>query len=76
MVSFATSKANTFNMVPGALRLEKLKRIVVDMSYIDQKKRGILSIPELEKALIQLLNREEIKSRYNSASDRIELLFY
>jgi protein CMS1 len=36
-----------------------LKQVVIDVSYIDQKKRGILDMKELHEPLIKLLLREE-----------------
>ncbi|KAH7109082.1 U3-containing 90S pre-ribosomal complex subunit-domain containing protein [Dendryphion nanum] len=42
-----------------ALSTANLKRIVIDVSYIDQKKRGILDMKELHEPLIKLLLREE-----------------
>ena len=36
-----------------------LKRVVVDVSYIDQKKRGILDMKDLHEPLIRLLLRKE-----------------
>ena len=60
----------------GALSFENLERVVVDCSYIDMKKRSIFDMGETQKSLVQLLNQEELKSRYNSPSKRINLLFY
>lgn len=42
-----------------ALSTANLKQIVIDCSYIDQKKRGILDMKELHGPLIQLLLRKE-----------------
>jgi protein CMS1 len=42
-----------------ALSTENLKRIVIDVSHIDQKKRGILDMKELHEALLKLLLRKE-----------------
>jgi protein CMS1 len=42
-----------------ALSTANLKRVVVDVSYIDQKKRGILDMKDLHEALIKLLLRAE-----------------
>ncbi|KAF2007510.1 hypothetical protein P154DRAFT_541616 [Amniculicola lignicola CBS 123094] len=41
------------------LSTANLKRIVIDVSYIDSKKRGILDMKELHEPLIKLLLREE-----------------
>jgi protein CMS1 len=42
-----------------ALSTTNLKRVLVDVSYIDQKKRGILDMKDLHEPLIQLLLRKE-----------------
>lgn len=60
----------------GALSLKTLKRIVVDCSHIDQKKRGILDMRETQGPLIQLLNRSELKDRYGGAESDVQLIFY
>ena len=39
----------------GALSTANLKRVVIDVSYIDQKKRGILDMKELHEAAIKRL---------------------
>lgn len=48
----------------GALKVEDVRRIVVDGSYQDEKKRAIFDLEELWRPLVELLNREEIKARY------------
>ncbi|CAK1359250.1 hypotheticalsprotein [Cercospora beticola] len=60
----------------GALSAIKLDRIVVDASHIDQKKRGVLDMKELQIPLVNLLTRKEFKERYGSGDGKIELLFY
>lgn len=42
-----------------ALSTKNLERVVVDVSYIDQKKRGILDMKELHEPLLRLLLRKE-----------------
>ncbi|KAF2877101.1 U3-containing 90S pre-ribosomal complex subunit-domain containing protein [Massariosphaeria phaeospora] len=42
-----------------ALSTANLEHIIVDTSYIDQKKRGILDMKELHESLIRLLLRKE-----------------
>ncbi|KAI4155476.1 MAG: hypothetical protein LQ340_000992 [Diploschistes diacapsis] len=59
-----------------ALKVDKLERIVVDMSHVDQKKRGILDMKETQKPLIDLLNRDELKPRFGSESEAIQLLLF
>lgn len=60
----------------GALSSKDLKRIVIDVSHIDQKKRGILDMKETQVPLVHLLTRDELKSRYGTSEKKIELLFY
>ncbi|KAI9875236.1 MAG: hypothetical protein M1830_008718 [Pleopsidium flavum] len=60
----------------GALSLEKLERIVVDGSHIDQKKRGILDMKETQIPLMQFLNRKGLKDRYGITLHGVNLLFY
>ena len=60
----------------GALSLKALKRIVVDCSHIDQKKRGILDMRETQGPLIQFLNRSELRDRYGDAESNVQLIFY
>ena len=60
----------------GALSSSSLKRVVVDCSHIDQKKRGILDMRETQQPLMALLNRSELKSHYESGSGKVRLLLY
>jgi len=61
----------------GALSLDKIERIIVDGSHIDQKKRGILDMKETHGPLMHLLNRPELKERYGAGNDGgVDLLFY
>lgn len=60
----------------GALSSNKLERIIVDCSHIDQKKRGIFDMKETQQPLMALLNRENMKSRYGEERDGIDLLLY
>ncbi|KAH6628550.1 U3-containing 90S pre-ribosomal complex subunit-domain containing protein [Chaetomium tenue] len=60
-----------------ALSLENLKRIVVDASHIDQKKRGIVDMRETMLPLAKLLCREALKERYEDDTVKhIDLIFY
>jgi len=59
-----------------ALSLADLKRIVVDASHIDQKKRGIADMRETMMPLVHLLSRRELKERYSDTEQPIELIFY
>ena len=62
----------------GALSSKHLKRIVIDASHVDQKRRGILDMRETHVPLIKLLSRSEFRKRYDSADEgqRLKLLFY
>ncbi|PSR85719.1 U3-containing 90S pre-ribosomal complex subunit-domain containing protein [Coniella lustricola] len=60
----------------GALSIEHLKRIVVDASHIDQKKRGVMDMKETMMPLAQWLTRKEFKERYGDSDKPLELLFF
>jgi len=47
-----------------ALKTNNLRRIVVDGSHLDQKKRSIFSPKDTFTALLDLLSREDFKQRY------------
>jgi protein CMS1 len=59
-----------------ALSLEKLERVVIDGSHIDQKKRGILDMKETQVPLMHFLNLDGLKDQYGSASNRVDILVY
>ena len=63
-------------MDDGALQVDRLERIVIDASHIDQKKRGILEMKETHGPLVQLLNRKEFKERYGAKKDAIEIILF
>ncbi|KAI9716086.1 MAG: hypothetical protein M1812_005513 [Candelaria pacifica] len=63
-------------LTEGALSIEKLERVVIDCSHIDQKKRGILDMRETQLPLVQLLSRDNISRRYGTSDEGIRLLFY
>lgn len=60
----------------GALSSDKLDRIVVDLSHIDLKKRGIADMRETQEPLMRLLTRKELKDRYGLENGGLELLFF
>ncbi|EGS22823.1 uncharacterized protein CTHT_0012990 [Thermochaetoides thermophila DSM 1495] len=60
----------------GALSVENLRRIVVDASHIDQKKRNITDMRETMMPLAKLLARADFKERYTDEKKHIDLLFY
>ncbi|KAF2427588.1 hypothetical protein EJ08DRAFT_592794 [Tothia fuscella] len=60
----------------GALSSKHLKRIVIDASYIDQKKRGILDMQDTEPPLIRLLTRPALTELYQAKENGVCLMFY
>ncbi|KAF1947231.1 hypothetical protein EJ02DRAFT_365378 [Clathrospora elynae] len=59
----------------GALSTKNLKRVVLDVSYIDQKKRGILDMMDLHEPVIKLLLRKEFVGEDKQGGDGL-FLFY
>jgi protein CMS1 len=60
----------------GALSLDNLKRLVVDASHIDQKKRGVMDMKDTMMPLAKFLARKEFKDRYGDEKKPLALLFY
>ncbi|QKX64006.1 uncharacterized protein TRUGW13939_11179 [Talaromyces rugulosus] len=60
----------------GSLKTKDLKRIVVDGSHIDQKKRGIFDMKEMYFPLLKLLTRPEFCERYGSKEQELKVLVY
>ncbi|KAI9376259.1 U3-containing 90S pre-ribosomal complex subunit-domain containing protein [Aspergillus egyptiacus] len=60
----------------GSLKLDELKRIVIDGSYVDQKQRGIFDMKETHFPLLQLLTRSEFRERYGAKEKKIEILVF
>ncbi|KAH7079303.1 U3-containing 90S pre-ribosomal complex subunit-domain containing protein [Paraphoma chrysanthemicola] len=58
-----------------ALSTANLKQVVVDVSYIDQKKRGILDMKELHDSLIRFLLRKNFVGEGKERGDDM-FLFY
>ncbi|KAF2741578.1 hypothetical protein EJ04DRAFT_423078 [Polyplosphaeria fusca] len=58
-----------------ALSTANLKRVLIDVSYIDQKKRGILDMKELHEPLIKLLLRSEFVGEAKHDGDDL-MTFY
>ncbi|KIN07666.1 hypothetical protein OIDMADRAFT_16258 [Oidiodendron maius Zn] len=63
-------------MDEGALSTERLERIVVDCSHIDQKKRGILEMRETHIPLTVFLGQKEFRKKYGAETGGIDLLFF
>ncbi|KXH34140.1 hypothetical protein CSIM01_07142 [Colletotrichum simmondsii] len=60
----------------GALKLDKLQRLVVDASHIDQKKRGVMDMKDTMLPLARWLSRKEFKERYGDEQKPLDLIFY
>ncbi|KKZ64544.1 hypothetical protein EMCG_01423 [[Emmonsia] crescens] len=60
----------------GELSLKHLKRIVIDGSYVDQKKRGIFDMKDLHFPLLKFLNRADLRDRYTSGDNRVQILVF
>jgi protein CMS1 len=60
----------------GALSVMDMKRLVVDASYIDQKKRGVLDMKDTMLPLARLLVRQEFRDRYGAEEKGIDLMLY
>jgi protein CMS1 len=54
-----------------ALQTSNLKRIVIDGSYIDQKKRSIFDMKEVFAPLVDFLSRKTLKKRYEDQMLRV-----
>jgi protein CMS1 len=63
-------------LLKGALSLNSLKRVVVDASHIDQKKRGVMDMKDTMLPLARFLARKEFKERYGDEEKPLALLFY
>ncbi|KAL5337566.1 U3-containing 90S pre-ribosomal complex subunit-domain containing protein [Aspergillus crustosus] len=60
----------------GSLKLDELKHIVIDGSYVDQKQRGIFDMKETHLPLLQLLTRSELRERYGTKDKKLEILVF
>ncbi|KAL4922190.1 U3-containing 90S pre-ribosomal complex subunit-domain containing protein [Aspergillus aurantiobrunneus] len=60
----------------GSLKLDELKRIVIDGSYVDQKQRGIFDMKETHLPLLQLLTRSDFRERYGAKEKKVEILAF
>ncbi|KIX01915.1 uncharacterized protein Z518_07854 [Rhinocladiella mackenziei CBS 650.93] len=59
----------------GAIQLDGLRRIVVDGSYRDEKKRTIFEMDELFRPLMALLNLDGIRRRY-AVEESIKIMVF
>ncbi|KAF2838998.1 hypothetical protein M501DRAFT_1003532 [Patellaria atrata CBS 101060] len=60
----------------GALKADELRTIIIDASYIDQKKRGILDMRETLIPLVELLSKPLVRDRFGADEKKIDLVFY
>ncbi|KAJ5692176.1 Protein CMS1, partial [Penicillium macrosclerotiorum] len=60
----------------GTLKVDELERIVIDGSHIDQKQRGIFDMKETHFPLLQLLARPELRERYGTKKNRVQILVF
>lgn len=51
-----------------ALKTSNLKRIIIDGSYIDQKRRSIFDMKEIFVPLLDFLSRKKLKKRYEDGT--------
>lgn len=51
-----------------ALKTRNLKRIIIDGSYIDQKRRSIFDMKEIFVPLLDFLSRKKLKKRYEDGT--------
>lgn len=64
------------NHSTGALKLENLERVIIDTSFLDRKNRSIFDMKETQQPLMQLLNMDELKSRYTTTGSPVKLIFF
>ncbi|KAG5983279.1 hypothetical protein E4U55_000357 [Claviceps digitariae] len=62
--------------IDNGLRLHHLERVVVDASYVDKKKRGIMDMKDTLMPLAQFLTRPEFRERYCDEKKPLALLFF
>ncbi|KAK6330892.1 hypothetical protein TWF718_003090 [Orbilia javanica] len=62
----------------GALQIKYLQRVVLDVSYLDAKKRGLWDIKEVQYKLVELLAFEGVRRRLEGGGeeDSRGLMFY
>jgi protein CMS1 len=63
------------DFVVGALSAKSLQRVILDASYIDEKKRSLFTIKEVADELHKLLDSPQLREG-NAEGDSIEFIFY
>lgn len=76
LLHLTTNPKHISNPSIAALKLDKLERIVVDASHIDQKKRGLMDMKDTMIPLARWLARPEFKVRYADPENGLQLMFY
>ena len=51
-----------------ALKTDNLKRVVIDGTYLDQKKRSIFDMKEIFMPLLDFLSHKKLKTRYEEGT--------
>ncbi len=60
----------------GALSVKHLRRVVVDASHIDQKKRGVMDMADTMLPLARWLARKELRERCAADEKPLALMFF
>lgn len=54
-----------------AMKLDDMATILIDASYLDEKKRALTDMADLFKPLVELLHHETVKSRLKAGTSRL-----
>ena len=54
----------------NAMKADELRSVVLDVSYLDEKKRSIVDMDDLFRSLLQLLKHEKIQERFQGTKGR------
>ncbi|KAJ5594466.1 Protein CMS1 [Penicillium hispanicum] len=60
----------------GDLKVTELQRIVIDGSHVDQKQRGIFDMKDTHLPLLRLLVRPELRERYGTGKNQVQILMF
>ncbi|PWW79965.1 hypothetical protein C7212DRAFT_307791 [Tuber magnatum] len=58
----------------GVLKVDQLKNVVIDASYVDKKGFGVFDVRETQKGVMEILGFAGVKARFQSGEGRI--MFY
>jgi protein CMS1 len=75
IIGVGTPKRLTDLIEDGALSTASLRRVVLDASYIDEKRRWLFSIKEVGAEVMKLLRLPALAERYGQ-DHGIELIMY